>query len=78
MAESVDALVSNTSAARRAGSTPAPGTFKLPLPSPFVGEVVPRAHYPTGLRFAVLRTALMRLLKKIAEKSLNEIFEDFA
>ncbi len=27
MAESVDALVSNTSAARRAGSTPAPGTF---------------------------------------------------
>ena len=26
MAESVDALVSNTSAARRAGSTPAPGT----------------------------------------------------
>ena len=28
MAESVDALVSNTSAARRAGSTPAPGTKK--------------------------------------------------
>ncbi len=30
MAESVDALVSNTSGAIRAGSTPAPGTRLLP------------------------------------------------
>ena len=30
MAELVDALVSNTSGAIRAGSIPAPGTFKYP------------------------------------------------
>ena len=40
MAESVDALVSNTSGATRAGSTPALGTtyyFKIPVNQAFSG-----------------------------------------
>ena len=35
--------------------------LKSPSRPPFAGEVVLRAHYPTRPRFAVLRTALMRL-----------------
>ncbi len=36
--------------------------FYSPPPVPHMGEVVLRAHYHTGLRFAVLRTALVRLV----------------
>ena len=35
---------------------------------PFVGEVVLRAHYRTGSRFAVLRTALERLSTSLNKK----------
>ena len=43
MAESVDALVSNTSAARHAGSIPAPGTRKWPTDTcrPFLYKIFP-------------------------------------
>ena len=48
MAESVDALVSNTSGAIRAGSTPAPGTRKrvkywiINYLTLFIFEIVPK------------------------------------
>ena len=43
MAESVDALVSNTSGAIRAGSIPAPGTRKWPTDTcrPFLYKIFP-------------------------------------
>ena len=43
MAESVDALVSNTSGAIRAGSIPAPGTHKWPTDTcrPFLYKIFP-------------------------------------
>ena len=43
--------------------------LKSPSRPPFVGEVVLRAHYRTGLRFAVLRTALKRLSTSLRSSS---------
>ena len=43
--------------------------LKSPFRPPFVGEVVLRAHYRTGSRFAVLRTALKRLSSSMRSSS---------
>ena len=54
MAESVDALVSNTSGAIRAGSIPAPGTLKWPTDTcrPFLYKIFPTfsPHLPIILQ----------------------------
>ena len=54
MAESVDALVSNTSGAIRAGSIPAPGTRKWPTDTcrPFLYKIFPTfsPHLPIILQ----------------------------
>ena len=56
MAESVDALVSNTSGAIRAGSIPAPGTSKWPTDTcrPFLYPIFPTfsPHLPIILQMS--------------------------
>ena len=60
MAESVDALVSNTSGAIRAGSTPAPGTWYGTPPPDFPAGASVLKEGTEGIAVAAVLAALLR------------------
>ena len=78
MAESVDALVSNTSGAIRAGSIPAPGTRKWPTDTcrPFLYPIFPTSdNYLTKSFQIFLQFQHGTYYARIAEDNLLGFFD---
>ena len=82
MAESVDALVSNTSGAIRAGSIPAPGTRKWPtgICRPFLYKIFPTfsPHLPIILQKVFRKLSIFSIFCVMISRWKKEFIENSA